>query len=67
MPGNNDGRAETPRVHSSVPPATEWDFCSIADLANALQSRRISASELLDHVIARIDALDQRYNAVVGP
>jgi amidase len=48
-----------------MPRASEWDFCSIAELAKALQSRKISASVLLDHVIARIDALDQRFNAVV--
>jgi amidase len=61
MPEDNDGKAETP----GVPPAFDWDFCSIAELAKALRSRRISASELLDHVIARIEAMDQRINAVV--
>lgn len=40
-------------------------FCSIAELTKALRSRRISASEVLEHVIARIEALDQRLNAVV--
>jgi len=47
------------------PPASPWDFASIAELAKALRSRKVSASELLDHTIARIEALDQRINAVV--
>jgi len=42
-----------------------WDFCSIGQLLDALQSRKISASELLEHTIARIEALDQRINAIV--
>ena len=48
-----------------APPASDWDFSSIAELTTALRSRRMSASELLDSVIARIEALDQRINAVV--
>ena len=47
------------------PPASPWDFASIAELAKALRSRKVSASELLDHTIARIEALDRRINAVV--
>jgi amidase len=47
------------------PNPSELDFCSIAELTKALRSRRISASELLERVIARIEALDQRLNAVV--
>ena len=41
------------------------DFCSIAELTEVLRSRKISASELLEHVIGRIEVLDQRLNAVV--
>lgn len=52
-------------INTAAPSASEWDFCSIADLTKALQSRRMSAFELLEHVIARIEALDQRLNAVV--
>ena len=48
-----------------APPASDWDFSSIAELTTALRSRRMSASELLESVIARIEALDQRINAVV--
>ena len=40
-------------------------FGSIADLSQALQSRKVSASELLAHVIARVEALDQRINSIV--
>jgi amidase len=50
---------------TTAPPASEWDFASVAELAGALRSRRLSASELLEHTIARIEALDQRFNAVV--
>jgi amidase len=32
---------------------------------DALQARKISAIELADHVIARIEALDPKLNAVV--
>ena len=35
------------------------------ELAAALAARKISALELADHVIARIDALDAKLNAVV--
>jgi amidase len=58
MPSAND-KATT------APPVSEWDFASVAELAGALRSRRLSASELLDHTIARMEALDQRFNAVV--
>jgi amidase len=46
-------------------PASEWDHASIGTLSDALQSRKISASELLEHTIARIEALDPRINAIV--
>lgn len=44
---------------------SEFDFLSIAELSEAMQARRISAAELLEHTIARIEVLDQRINAVV--
>jgi amidase len=50
---------------SNAPAASAWDFASIAELAKALRSRKVSALELLDHTIARIEALDRRINAVV--
>ena len=49
----------------NAPPASDWDFSSIAELTTELRSRRMSASELLESVIARIEALDPRLNAVV--
>jgi len=45
--------------------ASELDYSSIKELSAALESRRISASELLEHTIARIEALDKHLNAVV--
>ncbi len=44
--------------------ASEWDYCTIKELSAALESRQISASELLEHTIARLEALDSRLNAV---
>jgi amidase len=46
-------------------PTSEWDYCAINELAKALHTRKISASELVEHAIARIEAFDQRLNAVV--
>jgi amidase len=46
-------------------PATDWAYSTIEELRAALQARRISASELLERTIARIEALDSRLNAVV--
>ena len=46
-------------------PSSEWDYATINALTEALQARRISASELVAHTIARIEALDQCLNAVV--
>jgi len=45
--------------------SSEWDYRTIKELVEALQVRKISASELIEHTIARIEALDQRLNAVV--
>ena len=44
---------------------SEWDYHTIRGLTEALQARQISASELLEHTIARIEALDERLNSVV--
>ena len=44
--------------------ASEWDYCTIKELSAALESRQISASELLERTVARIEALDSRLNAV---
>jgi amidase len=42
-------------------PGSEWDYRTLKDL----QARKISASELVEHFIRRIEALDQRINAVI--
>jgi amidase len=41
-----------------------WDYRSATDLVAALRERRVSALELADRAIARIEALDSRINAV---
>src|SRR5215831_1308699 len=46
-------------------PASEWDYRTVKELTEALRGRRISASELVNHTIARIEALDEHLNAVV--
>src|SRR6516225_7196058 len=46
-------------------PASEWDYRTTQELVAALQGRKVSALELTDHVIARIEALDPKLNAVV--
>jgi amidase len=45
--------------------ASPWDYRSIKELTDALQGRKLSSLELVDHAIARIEALDGRLNAVV--
>jgi amidase len=56
--------ADHASAHASIP-VSEWDFCTIGELASALQRRTISSSELVEHTIARIEALDTRLNAIV--
>ncbi|MFB6449674.1 amidase [Bradyrhizobium tunisiense] len=43
----------------------EWDYRSISTLLDALRARKMSASELLEHTIARIEALDGQINAII--
>jgi amidase len=56
-------RASAQKADSIAP--SEWDYRTASDLVRALQTRKISALELVEHTIARIEALDQRLNAVV--
>lgn len=56
-----DARSDAPRDVA----AAEWAYGTIRDLSAALQARRISARELTEFTIARIEALDPRLNAVV--
>jgi amidase len=58
MPAADNGKKR-------APPVSDWDFASIAELTKALRSRKLSASELLEQTIARIEALDQRVNAII--
>src|SRR5215469_13662610 len=46
-------------------PSSEWDYASVGEIAQALQSRKLSASDLLEHTIARIETLDKRLNSIV--
>jgi amidase len=50
---------------AGLPEGCEWDFRSASDLAAALWKREICPTELVERTIARIEALDQRFNAVV--
>ena len=52
------------QASSTIAPS-EWDYRTAKETADALQARKISTVELTDHVIARIQALDQKLNAVV--
>ena len=45
--------------------AADLDYGSISALLSALHARKVSASELLEQTIARIEALDGQINAVV--
>ena len=45
--------------------AADLDYGSISALLSALHARKVSAVELLDPAIARIEALDESINAVV--
>jgi amidase len=59
------GDAWTSPAHAETAVSSEWDYRTAKDIAAALQARKISAAELTDHVIARIEKLDQKLNAVV--
>lgn len=45
--------------------AADWDYGSIGALLGALVARKMSASELLEHTISRIETLDPQINAIV--
>jgi amidase len=52
-------------VNTATQPDASWDYRTTKELVAALHARKISAIELTDHVIARIEALDPTINAVV--
>ncbi|MBY6240518.1 amidase [Methylosinus sp. Sm6] len=54
-----------PAQQTASMPDREWDFCTAKELVAALRARKISALELTERMIARIEALDRRINAVV--
>ena len=41
------------------------NYGTVKELGTALAARKISALELIDHVIARVEARDQKLNAIV--
>src|SRR5689334_7465615 len=43
----------------------DMTFSTVTELRAALRSSKVSATELADRAIARIEALDGRFNAVV--
>ena len=58
----------TDRVSTARAPASarsEWDYGSVGALREALDARKLSAMELVERTIARIEALDGPINAVV--
>src|SRR5579864_3571247 len=55
----------TSRAIADPAPGAEWDYRTAKETAAALRARKISAAELTEHVIARIEKLDQKLNAVV--
>jgi len=58
------GRANLVRP-SAVIATSEWDYCPVSVLREALDARKVSALEIVEHTIARIEALDGPINAVV--
>ena len=50
----------------SVPAADALEYQSAAQLADALRAKRLSSLELTDLLIARIERLDMRLNAVIA-
>jgi hypothetical protein len=52
MPEAKGGKQETVSAHLKAPSSPDCDFRSIAELTQALRSRSLSASELVEHVKA---------------
>src|SRR5580658_326159 len=51
-------------TESALRPAAQWAYRSAGELAESLQKRQVSALELADQFIDRIEALDGDLNAV---
>jgi amidase len=56
---------EAAASRSGEMPASEWAYRTVGQLRDSLRQKRISASELLENTIARIETLDQRINSIV--
>jgi amidase len=56
---------EAPVRNAEAIASSEWNYRSIRELMAALQAREVSALELTDLAIARIERLDRLVNAVV--
>jgi amidase len=65
LPGEKAWPGEKPPLDDHRLVASEWDYRTVAELRAALRARKISALELTDRAIARIEAVDPRVNAVV--
>jgi amidase len=76
MTGGIGLTAASTRAHSFLPdafaqpanvarPATGLEYQTVGQLVSALAAKRVSASELTDHCIKRIEAHDGKLNAVV--
>ena len=57
--------ASPPASTMAATPSTDFAYRTATDLLQALTARQVSARELVDAAIARIEALDPRINAVV--
>src|SRR5262249_14374415 len=56
---------EAPACNAEAIASSDWNHGAIRDLMAALQARKVSALELTDLAIARIERLDRLVNAVV--
>jgi amidase len=61
-PSPNPASAQTARATAS---GQSLDYRSVSELRALLDARKVSAVELFEHAVGRIDALDLRINAVV--
>jgi len=60
-----DGWIAAAAQQSASAPGSDWAYLTAAELIDALRAAKISALELTDQAIARIEALDKSLNAVV--
>ncbi|HEV3500613.1 MAG TPA: amidase [Bradyrhizobium sp.] len=58
-------RARSNSIPNEPKASVDPEYRSAADLVTALQSKKVSSAELVQHAIKRIEALDGQLNAVV--